>query len=276
MAHLADEHLKHHTVKTYLSGLRFLQIKAGLSDPFQGSMPCLTYILRGIRANKAKHGLGIRERLPITPCILRKLRAMWSPTGSERDTKLMWAVSCLCFFTFLRVGEMTVPGDNAFDPAVHLGVKDLALDHASSPSALRITNKQSKTDHVRHGVNLWVGKTGSELCPVTAVLDYLRAWGSHAGPLFVFADGRPLTRQRFVDKVRRALSAAGVDQSKYCSHSFWIGAVSAAAARGVKDCIIKTLGRWESVAFLQYVRLPREHLAGISSQLAAPLEPLTA
>ena len=177
MAHLADKHLKHHTVKTYLSGLRFLQIKEGLSDPFQGSMPRLTYILRGIRANEVKHGSGIRERLPITPGILRKLRAVWSPTGSEHDTKLVWAVSCLCFFAFLRVGEMTVPGDNAFDPAVHLGVKDLALDHASSPSALRITIIQSKTDPFRRGVDLWVGKTGSDLCPVTAVLDYLRARG---------------------------------------------------------------------------------------------------
>ena len=148
---------------------------------------------------------------------------------------------------------MTVPGDNAFDPAVHLGVKDLALDHASSPSALRITIKQSKTDPFHRGVDLWVGKTGSDLCPVTAVLDYLKARGSHAGPLFIFADGRPLTRQRFVDNVRSALSAAGVDQSKYCSHSFQISAASAAAARGVEDCIIKTLGRWESVAYLQYV-----------------------
>ena len=32
--------------------------------------------------------------------------------------------------------------------------------------------------------------------------------------------------------------------------------------------MIKTLGRWESVAHLQYVRMPREQLFGVSSQLA--------
>ena len=95
VADLADEHLKHRTVKMYLSGLRFLQVKAGLSDPFQGSMPRLTYILRGNRANEAKCSSGIREHLPITPCILRKLRAVWSPMGGEHDTKLVWAASCL-------------------------------------------------------------------------------------------------------------------------------------------------------------------------------------
>ena len=271
VAHLADEHLKHRMIKTYLSGLRFLEIKAGLSDPFQGSIPRLTYILRGIRVNEAKHGSGTKERLPITPGILRKLHAVWSPNGHEHDTKLVWAASCLCFFAFLRVGEMTVPSDHSFDPAVHLGIGDLALDHASSPSALHITIKRSKTDPFRHGVDLWVGKTGSDLCPVAAVLDYLKARGSRVGPLFVFADGRLLTRQRFIDRVRSALGAAGIDQSKYCSHNFRIG-----AARGIEDCVIKTLGRWESLAYLRYVRLPREQLAGTSSQLAAPLGPLMA
>ena len=50
---------------------------------------------------------------------------------------------------------------------------------------------------------------------------------------------------------------------------------SAATARGVEDCVIKTLGRWESIAYLQYVCLPREQLAGIFSRLAAPLRPPT-
>ncbi len=39
---------------------------------------------------------------------------------------------------------------------------------------------------------------------------------------------------------------------------------------GVEDCVIKTLGRWESSAYLQYVRLSRDQLVGISDILAAP------
>ena len=93
--------------------------------------------------------------------------------------------------------------------------------------------------------------------------------GSAPGPLFIFADGRLLTRQRFVDRVRDGLEKAGVDQSKFCGHSFRIGAATTAASKGVEDCVIKTLGRWESLAYLQYVKLPREQLSGYSAVLAS-------
>ena len=61
----------------------------------------------------------------------------------------------------------------------------------------------------------------------------------------------------------------GFDQSKYCGHHFRIGAATTAAAKGVEDCVIKTLGRWESLAYLQYVKLPREQLSAYSMLLAS-------
>ena len=78
-----------------------------------------------------------------------------------------------------------------------------------------------------------------------------------------------LTRQRFVAVVREGLQSAGIDSSKYSGHSFWIGAATTAAAKGIEDCIIKTLGRWESLAYLQYKKIPRSQLAGFSNMLAS-------
>ena len=163
-------------------------------------------------------------------------------------------------FTFLRAGEMTVPSDTEFDPGVHLCVGDIAIDDPAQPSILRVTIKQSKTDPFRKGVNLFVGRTSSSLCPVAAVLDYLSVRGMKPGPLFHYQDGRLLTRLRFANAVRDSLSRADVDQSRYCTHSFRIGATTTAVAKGIEDVIIKTLGRWESLAYLQYVRIPRERL----------------
>ena len=267
---LADVGLKHRSIKTYLSGVRYYQIKSGYPDPFQGpAMPRLDYVIKGIKRHQAKAGVGAWARLPITPELLRRLKGVWSPSGTTRDTKLIWAACCLCFFGFLRAGEMTVPGDKGYDPQTHLSMGDIALDDSRSPSLVRVTIKQSKTDPFRKGVDIFVGRTGTDLCPVGALLDYLQVRGAAPGALFIFADGHLLTRQRFVDRVREALQRAGVDQSKYCGHSFRIGAATTAATKGVEDCIIKTLGRWESLAYLQYVRLSREQLSGYSAVLVS-------
>ena len=118
-------------------------MKAGLVDPFWGAMPRLDYIMRGVKKNKAVTGSSSRECLPITPVIMRQLRGVWSLSGESRDTKLIWAACCLCFFGFLRAGELTVPSNNGYDPAVHLNVGDLALDNATQPSLIRVKVKQS-------------------------------------------------------------------------------------------------------------------------------------
>ena len=271
VSYLASEGLKHRSIKTYLSGVRYLQIRSGFPDPFHGShMPRLDYTVRGVKRVESERGGGLRTRLPITPPLLRQLKGVWAKTSASRDTKMIWAACCLGFFGFLRAGEMTAPENGSFDKNVHLGFGDIAVDSAAAPSFVRVTIKQSKTDPFRRGVDIFLGRTRTDLCPVAAILSYLTARGAGPGPLFSFEDGRWLTRSRFVAQVREALASAGVDQERYCGHSFRIGAATTAAARGIEDSIIKTLGRWESVAYLQYVRIPRQQLTGYSSVLGAP------
>ena len=163
---------------------------------------------------------------------------------------------------------MTVPSDSGYDPSVHLSINDISVDNSSRPSIICVKIKQSKTDPFLKGIDLFVGKTNSSLCPVAAVLDYLCARGMEAGPLFRFSDGKVLTHQRFVTAVKTGLDKAGIDSSKYSGHSFQIGAATTAAQNGMEDSIIKTLGRWESLAYLQYVKIPRKQLVGYSSILA--------
>ena len=67
-----------------------------------------------------------------------------------------------------------------------------------------------------------------------------------------------LLRKLFVSQVKTTLTRAGVDATKYLGHSFRSGAASTAAARVIEDYTIRTLGKWESAAYLLYVRVPRE------------------
>ena len=70
-------------------------------------------------------------------------------------------------------------------------------------------------------------------------------------------DKTPLTRSAFVSGFRAALIQAGYqnsETSRYSDgHSFKAGAASTAAALGMEDSLIKTLGCWESSRYLNQV-----------------------
>ena len=104
---------------------------------------------------------------------------------------------------------------------------------------------------------------------MAAILAYLVTRPAVGGPFFIFKDGSPLTRDKLVRAVRKALTDAGLDQSGYSGHSIRIGAATAAARAGISESMIKMLGRWESAAYQRYIRTPRDRLAAISSQLAS-------
>lgn len=267
VAQLATEGLRHRTIKSYMAGIRHLHIGEGLGDPFLPSWAKLHYVLRGVKRSQGAAGLEKRERLPITPPILRKIRSVWDGRAGEHDIVMLWAACCLAFFGFLRAGELTIPSDSAYDPSTHLSWGDLAVDAPENPTVLSVLLKASKTDPFRKGITLYIGQVPSDLCPVSAMLAYLLLRGRRNGPLFVFGDGRPLTRQRFVSAVRDALRQAGVDAGRYAGHSFRIGAATTAAARGLEDSTIQTLGRWKSLAYLEYIRIPRQQLASYSARL---------
>ncbi len=232
---LANQGLKHQTIKCYLSAIRHLQVSQGFPEPYQGiSMPRLEYVLRGLKKNTRlllRHHP--KPRLPITPTILKKLKGVWETSPGSNST-MLWAACCLVFFGFLRAGEFTIPSEVAYDSSCHFNVTDIHFHHPTNPSLLMVTLKQSKTDQFRKGITLMLGRTGTDLCPVASMAAYVLR-GKAKGPLFCFSDGHYLTRQRLVQAVQSALGHTGVEASQYTGHNFWIGAATTAAARGLED-----------------------------------------
>ena len=101
-----------------------------------------------------------------------------------------------------------------------------------------------------------------------AILPFLAVRGDRDGFLFQFKDGRPLTESHFVTEVRELLQQVGVDPKKFAGHSFRIGAATTASRQGISEATIKMLGRWESAAYLLYIKTPRDQLASISSRMS--------
>ena len=276
VAHLADEGLKHTSIKGYLSAIQRLQIVQGLGDPFVASWPpgllaswpLLECSLKGIKLRQAKSvATRSKTRLPITPNMLRHLRGSWKKDRHNADNIRLWAPCCTCFFGFLRSGEITVPSMKSYDPGCHLSAGDVTVDSLTSPKVVQIYMKASKTDPFRKGVMVYLGRTDNILCPVGAVTAYLAVRGQSPGPFFLLASGAPPSREMLVKWMREAFQPSGVDITQYSGHSFRTG-----AAVGIEDSLIKTQGRWESTAYLSYVRVPRDRLAGVSKQLSSLAE----
>ena len=264
---LSEEGVSHASIKCYLSAVRHLQIAQGFADPHMSDMPKLEQVVKRVKSFQARNRPKHRVRLPITPDILLKIRGEWENDSSNPDHVMLWAATCTCFFGFLRAGELTVPADKAYDPGEHLNFADISIDNPQSPTVMRVRIKASKTDPFRRGVDIFMGRTHTKLCPIEAMLAYLAVRGSKEGFLFTYKDGRLLSKERFVSGVREALRKAGINQKQYAGHSFRIGAATTASQRGISESTIKMLGRWESSAYQLYVRTPRENLASISAVL---------
>ena len=268
-AHLASQGLSPSTIKTYLAGIRHMQITLGLPEPKEfSSLPRLRLVQAGIQRTYTQDRGSSRVKLPITPAILHKIRAHWSLKCQDVDTIMLWAAAVMCFFGFFRAGELTIPNLSAYDKSIHLSWGDVTVDNTLQPRMLKVTLKRSKTDQLGKGVDVFIGKTDCPLCPIAAVLAYMVARGSHHGPFFKFADGRALTKPKFTHHIRLALQAVGLPYNNFTGHSFRSGAATAAASAGIEDSTIRTLGRWSSSAFLVYIRTPREQLAQFSRALS--------
>ena len=155
---MASEGLKHWTTKSYMAGIRHFHVEEGLGDPFLPTLPRIHYVLRGVKRSEGEEGATGRERLPITPPLLRRIKAVWD---SDLDIAMLWAACCLTFISFLRAGEFTVPCESMFNPSSHLSCGDLAVDVPGQPSEMSIRLKVSKTDP------FWKGQ--GVFCPVPGV-----------------------------------------------------------------------------------------------------------
>ena len=259
-------HLQYSTIKLYLCGIRYNYLVETRDTIFETSaLPRVQAALTGI---KRLQGVRTSSKKPITRQVLKKLISSLSMGMLESYTSLMLkAVMTTAFFGFLRCGEFTI--DQVYNKHVHLSLQDLVFyqDRAD------LTLKQSKTDPFRKGVTITLYATSNDLCPRSALFNYLKRRNSKfitsrqaESPLFLMSDGQALTRKYFIDKLRYILRAVGMNDKEFSGHSFRRGAASTCGSEKIPDYLIQCLGRWKSSCHLRYIDIPASALC--DTQLA--------
>ena len=192
--------------KAYLSAVQFLHIGEGFGVPFLPSLQRLQYTLLEIKRCKAEKGEIKRRDSQWTLSYCDGLR--WY------GTRRIQTMTIKCFGEHVLLASLVFWGLGSLQcqrialliqRPISVLCSNIAVENSSLPQVIRITIKQSKTGPFRNRVSLFLGRTSVDLCPVESLLDNLVVRGSKDGRLFIFKDGRPLTRQCLVTVLREVL-----------------------------------------------------------------------
>lgn len=257
----APEGLIYRTIRTYITAVLHFNTTLGY-DSRASLTPQVHKLLRGIRRLSDRHR---REpRLPVTvwllPHLLRRL------TTSPGDIHLGAAVVA-GVFGLLRAGEFTAKIENPADEPPRI----LTRSHcALSPDCVTLTLESSKTDPFRKGAQVKLFRTGGFVCPWRWVQLALQHAPNKTpgGALFQDSAGAPLTYTALQTGLRALVKAAGLDTTRYSTHSLRIGGATSLALLGTPPYVIKHMGRWTSASYQLYTRIDDSTLANTFQNLA--------
>ena len=215
-----------------------------------GSDPTTTFLVQKLLSACHKLSKQFDLRMPIDKPMLSKLLGTLDFTVPGKHHRALYkAMFCLAFHAFLRIGEMTVQSANATNPNLlqwkQLEIKDTSLTVTS------IHFKHSKGKPLTLTIK---GTISPQDCTLQIMKAYLSMRGATAGTLFLYFSCMPVTRAKFNEQLRGALQFCHFCPKQFKSHSFRSRAATTAAAQGMSDSQIRSLGRWSSDAFMKYIR----------------------
>ena len=270
------------TIEKYLAGIRLLHLKEGHNVPALRP-DIVKSVLVGLeqQENIEKRLSGKAERLAVTTSVLKlikhelKKKKSW-PIAKKR---LIWSICLTAFHGSFRIHELLSKGPEKFDPTSTLQGKDIKVENwvenGKTLKVLKVWLKSPKELRKGHGVMVEVFETKSEFCPVAAFEKWRsvsKVAMSQTKPTFRLEDGTLYTGNAFNSDLKSLLSKhLDYNKKKILSHSFRAGLATVMAQNGYSDDQIMRIGRWNSSAFLCYVKLDRVKRMQISREITKRL-----
>lgn len=249
IAYLFIQNYQSSTIASYISAISFFHKISFFVDPTD------TFFIKKILKGAQNLRKSVDTRLPITKDILLKLiQALPFIISDDFNRTLLKSMMTFAFYFFLRIGEITVKHNT--DQSKVLQISDVFLEREHGQiTGLRVSIKDYKHSDLQPKTISIARNSLNLTCPVAALLQYLSLVNHTNGPLFKFICGSPVTYSYFNSSLKSLLTFVGLSPQLYKGHSFRIGAATSAAARGVSQSMIQSMGRWKSDAFKNYIRM---------------------
>lgn len=258
VAWLHDQKKSLNTISTYLAGISYHNWIREIPDPTQ------FFIIKKLIKGEQRLSGTPDVRLPITPNILHKLVKSLHFTVSGKYTKrFLRAMFTLGFFAFLRIGEISAKSSKTHKNIFQF--HNLTVDESfGQKKSLTLTLRHFKHHDSCRPVCLQISPQSSKhICPLRALVRYLKVRGNSQGPLFTF-DGLSPIRQSF-----------SYIRTQKCHFICWFGLqklqIAQFSDRGSFLCIsehqIRLMGRWNPSAVKRYFRIPVFNAIDVSPEV---------
>ena len=235
------------SIVAHSSSIGYLHRLTGLHNPMKST------IVQKLLSGVTKVSPPSPPRLPITIGILVCLiQGVDQVVPLYYQRVLIKAMLTIGFFGLMRIGELTKTKDNI----IPLSIQQITF----TPHLVTISITHFKHNQKLKPVDIpLIPYPLQDICPIHNLSQYLSLRGFDLGPLFRFHNSSPVSRQFFAKTLARLITFAGFQSERYKAHSLRIGGASYYASIGYTDTQIRLLGRWDSNAFVKYIRSTRAH-----------------
>jgi hypothetical protein len=201
--------------------------------------------LKQVKRDKVSRGRP--PKYSLTKFELLKLKQQFDL--SKWDDILIWAILTVGVSCLLRWSEITLVNSD-YDKLLRRG------DYACEGSRNSLFLRDTKTKMFGDSMTVTFSTDGSEVCPKTALKNWLDLRPSTSQWLFCRKDGKPVKATWVQGILKEKLSSIGCSSDNLMSGiSLRKGGALTMALCGVPDRVIQVYGRWKSNAYRVYITM---------------------